>query len=239
MSRSRMVSAPFSGRLTDAIMAYRPTAYWPSDDGGTPLLDISGHGWNVPKTSVGGSWVHGTVEAVGPCLRQSGLVFGSSPTSIPGPVSGYTSLTLVRNDDASAVNKAIAHRRSIGTLAHVVYFGTGNGITHTVYNLEATVRHNVGTVAIPTGVWHLVMATFDQTTVRTFVARSTGIVSAVSSTALVNAGTWNTETGGAYYLGGGGGVAQLANGAYAHQAYFNDRVLTESDFRHLASIVFS
>lgn len=226
-----------SARLRDAILPYQPTTYHPLDDGVGPLRDVS-RGWSATVT---GSPTFG-VGAPGAIER--GITFSGTGQyavtsgSVPTPSASMTALAFARWTSATADLGVIS--RGTGAQGSWIIDINSTRCLAVVKNTAAgnhAFVYSAASGSLNDGLWHMVAMTFDGTTLRAYHFNTNGTSGTQSSTSLT--GSWKKDST--------GGIAIAAydtagfvpfNGTMAHGAYFNDRVLTASDFGFLASVAF-
>jgi len=217
-----------SARLRDAILSLQPTAYWPLDDGSGVLRDIAG-GWNATVT---GSPLY-RVAARPPIDRgitwSGSGQYATTSTSVPTPVASISVGAWFQTTDATASARVMLGRGASSQYSWDLRLGASHTAGLTVLQSNNS-GHAAALVAGATndGQWHLVVGTFDGTTLRNYRDTATN-----SSTSLT--GTWHTASTAAVQ------VAALASGvlwpgALAHLFIINDRVLSASSVRWLLSI---
>lgn len=226
MSRYR---DPLSTRLRDAILSLQPTAYWPLDDGNGPLRDIAGGNWNATVTGSPTFGV-GAQDPIGRGVTFSGTgQYVTTSGSVPTPAASVSVGCLYRTTDATASARYVLSRAAASNYTWGLRLDASQRAVFDAYQGTTSV-HASATVTGATndGNWHLIVGTFDGTTIRCYRDTATA-----SSTTLTS--TWKKDST------AGVQVAAIANGALfpgtgAHAFLITDRVLTAAAVLWLYSI---
>lgn len=233
MSRSR---DPLTDRLRDAILSLQPTAYWPLDDGGSPLRDIAGGNWNATVT--GSPSRVAAQEPIGSGWAFSGSgQYGAVSASIPTPTASISVLGLFRTTDAAAAQRQFLTRHAASQASWTLGLGTTHGQQFICYQSGGSAHASAGVgTASNDGRWTLYAGSFDGTTIRAYRVSSTGTVAENTSTSLT--GTWHTASTAAVGIAHRN-TALLWPGDLAHLAYWRDGiVLNRSHATWLGSVAF-
>lgn len=228
MTRSR--SDPLPGnRLAKAILSLHPTAYWPLDDGGSPLRDVS-RGWSATVT---GSPSYGVAapSPIGRGVTFSGTgQYAATATSIPTPATSMSVLALFATSDATAASRFLASRGASSQYSWGLHLQSNHTIGGLVYQNTGSIHASVGVSGtVNDGAWHLAGMTFDGTTLRGYKDSATN-----SSTSLT--GSWHKASTGPVRIAAAGNAGSLWIGTEACVVYWADRVLTAAEFLFLNAI---
>jgi hypothetical protein len=231
-----LLRAPISARLRDAILAYQPTTYHPSDSVVSPLVDVA-RNWNATVT--GSPTIAAAPDPIGRGITLSGTSqWGITSGSVPAPAASVSVIGFVSTTDASAAARALMARGAAAQHSWQLYLNSSHQATFEALQSGASSHCSaaIASSAINDGAWWMLAGTFDGTTLYTYRVSSTGVLSSATSTSLTS--TWHKASTGGIGIGVRPSNGLPMIGSIAHLAHWADRLLTVSDIRYIASIAF-
>jgi hypothetical protein len=221
-------------RLDRALLDLRPTALWGMQDATGALRDLTGR-W--PATVTGTPLYRVAAQPpIDRAITWDGSTTYAKASAVTAPTS-MSALCLFRSS-SSAANKTILRSddSSGGTYSWSIWRWSTQYPRFSLYQADNSehATANAGDAAND-GRWRLCVGTFDGTTIAMHVASATSFATASNGTLT---GTWNKGALPIWVAAAAGSASLGLAGDTSRQGYWADRVLTATDVRHLASIVF-
>lgn len=224
-----LLRAPISARLRDAILSLQPTTLHVLDSLGS-VRDLCSGDWTATYT--GSPTLAQARAPINTGVTFSGTgQYATTSGSVPTPTASMSALCVFSLTDATAANRTLYGRGASSQFSWCLRAEATHVVAFRLFQADASAHGGTSTTgAVNDGAPHLVLGTYDGTTLRTYRDAQ------APNTATPASGTWHKASTAGVQVASLNSAA-LFPGTVHLAAYWADRVITDAERLWLYSIM--